>query len=111
MQVMMSHEGSVTVVRPIGAMIAAELDELDSQLQQLARTWVKRIAINLSEVPFVDSAGLELLYRFRRQLNEHGLNVKLCGLNPMTQKIFEITRLSRKFEIFADTATAVRSFL
>jgi len=52
-----------------------------------------------------------LLCRIQQQLNEHGLQLKLCGLNEITQKIFDLTGLSRRFEILPETASSLRSFL
>lgn len=111
MEATISHEGSVMVIKPAGPLIAAELDDLQNQLQQLVNAWAKRLVVNLSEVPFVDSAGLELLCRTQRQMKDRGLNLKLCGVNEMTQKILYLTRLSRRFEAYSDVATAVRSYL
>ena len=62
-------------------------------------------------VTVIDSAGLELLCRHHREMGAQGLNLKLCGSNEVTQKILELTRLSRRFEILPDTTAAVRSYL
>jgi len=99
------------VVKPMGPVIAGELAELENELLKLTRNWTKRVVINLTDVPFIDSAGLELMLRYQMQLNSHGLKLKLSSLNEMTQKIFDLTQLSKNFEMFPDTSTAVRSFL
>ncbi len=93
MQVVSSREGSVTILKPLGSLITGELEDLEQSLQELTRNWTKRIAINMSNVNFVDSAGMELLCEFRQQLNEQGLRMKLYGLNEITVKIFDLTRL------------------
>jgi len=111
MQVIVSQKGAVSVVKPMGPVIAGELAELENELLKLTRNWTKRVVINLTDVPFIDSAGLELMLRYQMQLNSHGLKLKLSSLNEMTQKIFDLTQLSKNFEMFPDTSTAVRSFL
>ena len=111
MQVATSKEGAVTVLKPTGPITTGELNELEQQLDNSYRNWTKRIVVNLSEVAFIDSGGLEMLLKFQRQLEKRGLKLKLSGLNEITQKIFDLTRLSRSFEIFTDTNGAVRSFL
>ena len=111
MQVIVSQEGAVSVIKPIGPVIVGELEELESNLLKLTQNWTKRVVINMNDVTFIDSAGLELLLRYQMQLNSHGLTVKLCSLNEMTQKIFDLTQSVRNFETFSDTSTAVRSFL
>jgi anti-anti-sigma factor len=111
MEVMVTKEGSVKVLKPIGSFIAGELEPIERELEDLCLNWTKRTVVDLEDVGFIDSAGLELLCRIQQQLNEHGLQLKLCGLNEITQKIFDLTRLSRRFEILPETASALRSFL
>lgn len=111
MQVVKSREGSVTIIKPTGPIVAGELDELDQAFNDLAVKWTKRVAVNMSDVTFLDSAGLELLVRHQKQMSEHGLKMKLSHLSEMTRKIMDITQISRLFEIYPDTATAVRSYL
>lgn len=111
MKVAVANEGAATVVRPEGPLIEAELHELERQLRRLRDSWAKRIVVNMSDVPLIDSAGLELLCAYQQELQEHGLRMKLCGLNDLVQKIFELTRLARQFEVFADSSSAIRSFL
>jgi anti-anti-sigma factor len=111
MQVTMSREGSVTIVKPVGPLVAGELDGLERQLQQLLRDWAKRVVLSLSETNLIDSAGLELLCHYHQRLTEQGLRLKLSGVTDTVQKTLDLTRLSRRFEIHSDTAAAVRSFL
>lgn len=111
MRVAINREGAVTILRPTGPVIAGELEEMDQQLLQLFNRWTKRLVVNMSEVAFMDSAGLELLVRHHRQYNSHGLILKLCSLSETAQKTLFLTRLLRRFDTYPDTTTAIRSFL
>ena len=111
MQLAQTHEGGVTILQPVGPVIANELDTLEQSLAALRQNWTKRIVINMHDVPFVDSAGLELLVRYRRDLDACGLILKLADLTDTVARILQLTRLTGRFEVFANTATAVRSFL
>lgn len=111
MRVSVTTEGAATIVTPEGPIINEELHDLDRQLRQLVDNWTKRIVLNLSDAALIDSAGLELLCNYQKELGEHGLRMKLCGINELVMKIMELTRLAREFEMFPDTASAVRSFL
>lgn len=111
MQVIMGKEGAVTIVKPMGPVTVNEMDEFESRLNELSRNWSKRVVLNMSEVPFIDSAGLELILRHHREFTERGLKLKLCGLSEITEKILTLTRLLQRFETFPDTSSAVRSFL
>ena len=111
MKVAITNEGSATIVKPEGAIIDGDLDDLERHFRQLVDNWTKRIVLNLSEAAVLDSAGLELLCQYQEKLQEHGLKMKLCGTNELVMKVLELTRLIRKFEVFADSTSAVRSFL
>ncbi len=111
MQVTVNNEGSVTIIKPRGAIVLGELDQLEDALNDMMRKWTRRVVINLVEATCIDSAGLELINRYYHRLAQHGLRLKLCGLNELTRKILDITQLSRQFEIYTDTSAAVRSFI
>lgn len=68
------------------------------------------IVVDCESVPAVDSSGLEFLLDLQDRCEELLGAVKLCNLDDTLQTIFRITRLNRRFEIFADLDTAVRSF-
>ena len=85
MEVTIGTEGAVTVVKPMGPMIAGELGELDTKLSRLSQHWTKRLVVCMSEVTFIDSAGLEMLIRYHQEMAGRGLQLKLSGLNDVTQ--------------------------
>ena len=71
---------------------------------------VKNLVVDFSTVTAVDSEGLEALLDLQDKCeDEHG-SVKLCGLDETAEKILEITRLDRRFEVFGDLDASVRSF-
>jgi len=94
-----------------GPLVAGELDSLTAELDRLVQNWAARVVIDMSDCPFADSAGLEQLCHYHRKFTQRGLELKLSGLTEMTGKILELTRVSRRFQIFTDISTAVRSFL
>lgn len=111
MRVSLTHEGSVTVVRPTGPMFSGELQEMDRALLDLFNRWTKRLVLNLSDVTMIDSEGLELLVRHQRQFASHGLQIKLAHVNELLLKVLEICRLNSRFEIYPETVNAIRSYL
>lgn len=57
------------------------------------------IDIDLSQMEFVDSAGLGSLVALRKTASEHNGRVRLINPSPHVQQILELTRLHRVFEI------------
>ncbi len=70
---------------------------------------VRDVVVDLREVPFVDSAGLEYLLELQEALSERLGQVKLTAADANVAKILEITRLENAFESYPDVTEAVRA--
>ena len=55
--------------------------------------------IDLSQVDYIDSTGLGMLISVRKQAMLSGGSVRLKGLNGLVKELFELTRLTKVFEI------------
>jgi anti-sigma B factor antagonist len=95
-------EGSVT------------LGEATGRLRQAIRALVdggdRRIILDLSKVPFMDSAGLGELVGAYTTVKRHGGEMKLVGVTARALELLQITRLSTLLESFPDEEAARRSF-
>lgn len=80
------------------------------RIGRLCAGGVTRLIVDLSGVDFLDSSGLGALVACLRRVREKHGDIKLAGLRPEVKSIFEITRVSRLFQIYADAAEAVSSF-
>ena len=111
MKVQTQQRGAVTVVRPDGPLVAAEVDEFREKLDGEIRRNLGRVVLDVSAVPFVDSGALECLVDITGELARSGKALKLCGSTDTLQEVLELTGVASEFEQFADVITAVRSFL
>jgi len=68
------------------------------------------IVVDCEGVQSIDSSGLEYLLDLQDRCEEMFGAVKLCNLDDTLRTVFRITRLARRFEIFDDLDSAVRSF-
>lgn len=88
----------------LGDVILREsIDEL------LAEDW-KKILLDLSEVSFVDSAGIGELVSGLRTAKRFGANLKIMNVNERVQSTLYIARLLPIFEIYDDEAKALADF-
>ncbi len=69
------------------------------------------VFLDLSEVPYVDSAGLGSLVTASISRQKAGHRVVLAGLNDRVLKLFEITRVEPLFLIFPTVGDAVSAML
>lgn len=67
------------------------------------------VVLNMEQVPFIDSAGLECLLDLQDRLTQKFGQVKLVGCDENVRKILEITRLTPGFELLDDVAEAVKA--
>ncbi len=68
------------------------------------------IVLDMSNVGFIDSRGLEQLLSVRDYCNKNNSQLKLAGLDENCAKILEITRLENEFDRYIELSEAVKSF-
>jgi len=86
------------------------LDSFNVRAEQCMAEGFHCIVVDCTSVAGVESAGLEALLNLQDHCEGELGSVKLCGLDETLQKILEITRLKRRFEVFSDLEAAVRSY-
>lgn len=67
----------------------------------------ERMVVDLSEVSYIDSAGLAALIQAMQKVESYGGKFMLAGLQETVRSIFEISRLDQVFQIFPDAAAAL----
>jgi len=81
-------------------------DKINSLLQQ----GLKKVVLNLEEVPYIDSAGLGEIVRTYTTISRQGGSLKLLNLTKRITDLLSITKLLTVFETYENEADAVRSF-
>ena len=69
----------------------------------------ERLVIDLSDVSYIDSAGLAALIQAMQKVEAYGGKFFLAGLQETVRSIFEISRLDQVFQVFPDVDTALAS--
>lgn len=82
-------------------------DELKDRLLKLLENGERRLVVDLKAVRFIDSSGLGALLSGYKNAGLRHASLILAGLQPRVQAMFELTRLNRVFEIYADVGEAV----
>src|SRR6516162_5039381 len=67
----------------------------------------ERLVVDLSEVSYIDSAGLAALIQAMQKVEAYGGKFMLSGLQETVRSIFEISRLDQVFQIFPDANAAL----
>jgi len=111
MEIQEERKGAVTVLRPVGPLTQADVEQFQGRLKEVRHQSLGRFVVDAAAVAFIDSRGLECLVDAHDELARSGQSLKVCGLNETLREVFNLTELSSLFESFEDVSSAVRSFL
>ena len=78
-----------------------------ASLNQMIEKKPQRMVVDLSEVTYIDSAGLAALIEAMQKVEGYGGKFLLAGLQETVRSIFEISRLDQVFQIFPDAEAAL----
>jgi len=111
MHVEVRRAGDVVIVDLKGKLTAGLGDQIlrDTLDELLAESW-RKILLNLSEVSFMDSAGVGELVSGLRRARTEGASLKLLNANERVHSTLYIAKLLPIFEIYSDEKEALGSF-
>ena len=104
----MEDIGAYTLCRPVGELDAYTVGQFRESLAELAGT--ARLLIDLSEVPFMDSAGLGALIGGIRRAREAGGDVAVACSRPTLTRLLHTTGFDRIVPV-TETVEAAASAL
>jgi anti-sigma B factor antagonist len=110
MEISTRESGKVLIFDIRGDLDAKSATVLKDRINEKITDGKAMILINLSEVPYMDSAGLGVLVSGLKNANRLSGDLRIWGLQDEVKSIFELTRLNKVFQIFDDEGSAMASF-
>lgn len=106
------HSGDVTVVAVKGDITIGASGEglLKDKIHSLIQQGRKKLVLDLSGVPYMDSAGLGRLVQSHVTVTNAGGSLKLVGLTTRLNDLLVVTRLATVFDSYDTEAAALGSF-
>ena len=83
-------EDGITVFVPEGRIDTQAATELDQVLQVAVSGGKHKMVVDMSEVPYISSAGLRVLAAVLVKSREEGGDLKLAALNERVMRVFRI---------------------
>ena len=93
--------GTWTVITARGELDLSTLESLHAALDSGLTETTPRLAIDLTEVSFMDSSNLGVLVASLKRARERGGELQLVGVNGSPAKVIELTGLDAAFPIVA----------
>jgi len=94
-----------TVCRPVGELDAFTVSQFRQSLAELASA--QRLLIDLSDVPFIDSAGLGALIGGIRRVREMGGDVAVACPRPTLTRLLHTTGFDRIVTVASSLSEAI----
>ncbi len=110
MKILTEGHGECTVCKIEGEINLNTSPELRKAFDNFVRNNVKKIVVDFSGVPYVDSSGLATLIELLQRLKKVGGALRICCVPEKVKNVFEITKLHKLFDIFDDQASALENF-
>lgn len=110
MEIQVRREGKVAVLALNGKLTIGEGDVLlSNQVKELLAAGSRLLVLDLSRVPYMDSAGLGEIIRANKRVRENGGTIRLV-LSGKTREVLTIAAVLPVFEVYDDAASALAGF-
>lgn len=87
-----NHRDGATVTVVVGGEIdISTVDQLAAEIDAAARHGAGSMIVDLSDVTFIDSAGISALLKGRRDADGHGQIYQVTGATGMVRQILDLT--------------------
>lgn len=103
--------GEITVLRLRGEIISDDGDlAIGRRIDDLIKRGHVNIVVNLSDVTYIDSAGVGMLVYESKLLHQKNGVMKLAQLTARSHHLLAMLKLKLVFQVFDDEGSAIDSF-
>lgn len=108
MRIQLQFSDDVAIVRLSGKFLAgSDGPFLRQKVTDLISAGTRKLIVDFSEVPYIDSTGLGFLAGARTTAQESGVDLVLSSLNLHVKKVLEGVQMSKYFVIAKDENAAL----
>ncbi len=101
---------NITLVVLRGEIGTETVNQFKDKIDAIINEGRKRLIMDFQEVSYLNSMGLGVVAATLKKVKKDKGDLKLINLSPAVQELFELTRLTKVFEIFDSEETAIKSF-
>lgn len=109
MDIKITTNNGLLIARPVGKLDAVQAPEFGQTLAQLLAEQPDSCLIDLSEVTYISSSGLQVLLVGAKTAAKANTTFGVFGMHPMVQEIFTLSGFARFIASYPDKNTALRN--
>lgn len=110
MQLEVKQTGEIRVLIFEGNLDTNTSPDAETTINGLIDNGAQKILVNFENLNFICSAGLRVLLATAKKLKGTGGDLKICGLNPTAQEVFDISGFSNILTVVSSEDDALGSF-
>jgi len=108
MELKTRKQGGVVIIDLEGPLVVGDAERaLRESVREQMNGGVRRLAINLAGVPYMDSSGIGVLVRIFNASQQNGGACRFYGATKKVQQLLKMVRLDRVLDLVEDEASAL----
>ena len=103
-------QGAVDIIHTETALDSNSAESFGDFTHQMIQAGQQRIVFDMSEVPLIDSAGMEAILNLQDECQRRGGALRIAAPTNLCQDILDVCEISRSVEVLGDVTRAVGRF-
>ena len=100
----------VCVISLRGDIGAETVNDFKIKIDGIINNSIKKYIMDFQDVSYLNSIGVGAVAASLKKVKKFHGNIKLINVSPAIQELFEMTRLTKVFEIYDNEEDAVKSY-
>jgi anti-sigma B factor antagonist len=100
----------ICIISLRGDIGAETVNDFKTKIDGIINSSVKKYIMDFQDVGYLNSIGVGAVAAALKKVKKFQGNIKLINVSPSVQELFEMTRLTKVFQIFDSEEEAVRSY-
>jgi len=109
-QVSISQKDDVSILQIKGDVTAISGEAIEEAYQKVSMDGAKKILLYFDKDGYINSGGIAILIGIASESRKNEQRIRITGLSPHFQKIFNMVGLTKYTEIFQTEELALRGF-
>ncbi|MBD2299005.1 STAS domain-containing protein [Nostoc sp. FACHB-87] len=98
----MNDKLRLTILEPAGILDKITGNQLQNEISNLINHGTNVILIDMQGIKFIDSSGLGYLVSAMKIVSNANAKFFVCSVSDQVKMLFEITKVNKSLQIFAD---------
>ncbi len=109
-QVAISQKDDVSILQIKGDVTANSGETIEEAYQNVSKDGAKKILLYFDKEGYINSGGIAILIGIASESRKNEQRIRMTGLSPHFQKIFNMVGLTKYTEIFQTEELALKGF-